>query len=305
MFHTSTQRAHWLFDSEASLAAHRETQHERQVERMNALKVLKPLGPLLSLEEERELVAFHCQQIQQLCAAFTPALPDRVIGTATAYLRRYYLANSVMGHPPSDVTHVCVFAACKTEEASISLAGLGSLLPQPDRAVAFIKEYELALLTELRFHLVVHNPFRPLRGLLADARQFVTGPAGAPVADEQWAQLAAEAREHLLQFALTDVQLLFPPSQLALTALLHACKTTGVHAEPYLSRLETAVASDGAAGGGRATQKTVDAFLQQARNVEQAFGSSLYSPFPPDRIKELQRKLSLCRDPFLDPASQE
>lgn len=241
-----------------------------------ALEVVDPLGPLLTVEEEREVVALRCEKLQRLCRAFTPALPDSVIGTATAYLQRYYLSNTVMGLPPDDVAHLCVFAACKTEEANISLAGLASLLPDPPAAVAFIKRQELALLSELRFQLTVHSPFRPLRGLLADARDdLLNGDGAVPVLEAVWAGVADAARHRLLWYLLSDAPLLFPPSQLALAALLHACDGAGADAEPYLRTL----ARRGPQG------KSAAQFRERARAVEQAAGRSFFIPVPTGRAE--------------------
>lgn len=38
------------------------------------------------------------------------------------------------------------------------------------RALEQILEYELLLIQQLNFHLVVHNPYRPMEGLLIDLK---------------------------------------------------------------------------------------------------------------------------------------
>lgn len=45
-----------------------------------------------------------------------------------------------------------------------------------ERVLEQILEYELLLIQQLNFHLVVHNPYRPLEGLLIDLK--VVRPGG-------------------------------------------------------------------------------------------------------------------------------
>lgn len=50
---------------------------------------------------------------------------------------------------------------------------VGNLQESPagqERAVEQILEYELLLIQQLNFHLVVHNPYRPLEGFLIDLK---------------------------------------------------------------------------------------------------------------------------------------
>ncbi|KAL0192914.1 hypothetical protein M9458_011210, partial [Cirrhinus mrigala] len=39
-----------------------------------------------------------------------------------------------------------------------------------ERALEQILEYELLLIQQLNFHLVVHNPYRPMEGFLIDLK---------------------------------------------------------------------------------------------------------------------------------------
>lgn len=51
---------------------------------------------------------------------------------------------------------------------------VGNLLQETpagqERVLEQILEYELLLIQQLNFHLVVHNPYRPMEGLLIDLK---------------------------------------------------------------------------------------------------------------------------------------
>lgn len=69
----------------------------------------------------------------------------------------------------------CAYLACKVDEFNVSSTQfVGNLLHETpagqERVLQQILEYELLLIQQLSFHLVVHNPYRPLEGLLIDLK---------------------------------------------------------------------------------------------------------------------------------------
>jgi len=68
----------------------------------------------------------------------------------------------------------CAFLACKVEEFNVSSAQfVGNLRESPvgqEKALEQILEYELLLIQQLNFHLIVHNPYRPFEGFLIDLK---------------------------------------------------------------------------------------------------------------------------------------
>lgn len=73
----------------------------------------------------------------------------------------------------------CAYLSCKVDEFNVSSTQfVGNLIQETpagqERIVEQILEYELLLIQQLHFHLVVHNPYRPLEGLLIDLK--VTRP---------------------------------------------------------------------------------------------------------------------------------
>lgn len=68
----------------------------------------------------------------------------------------------------------CAFLACKVDEFNVSsLQFVGNLRESPlgqEKALEQILEYELLLIQQLNFHLIVHNPYRPFEGFLIDLK---------------------------------------------------------------------------------------------------------------------------------------
>ena len=66
----------------------------------------------------------------------------------------------------------CVYLACKVEEFNVTITNFVSNMPQfePQEAVDIILSQELLLMQMLYYHLTVHNPYRPVEGLLIDIK---------------------------------------------------------------------------------------------------------------------------------------
>lgn len=68
----------------------------------------------------------------------------------------------------------CAFLACKVDEFNVSSAQFVSNLRESpvgqEKALEQILEYELLLIQQLNFHLIVHNPYRPFEGFLIDLK---------------------------------------------------------------------------------------------------------------------------------------
>lgn len=122
-----------------------------------------------------------------------------VMGTSLAYFKRFYLHNSVMDLHPKHMIVTCVYLACKVEEFNVSITqfvnnvkGTHSIFMfffyrqiyfqiikknisinisgDREKAQDVILSNELLLIQHLRYHLTIHNPYRPVEGLLIDIK---------------------------------------------------------------------------------------------------------------------------------------
>ncbi|XP_014792345.1 PREDICTED: cyclin-H [Calidris pugnax] len=233
MYHSSTQRRHWTFRSEEDLARCRaEANRKFRSKAVTNGKVQQHDSIFLEPHEELAICKYYEKRLLDFCAVFKPAMPRSVVGTACMYFKRFYLNNSVMEYHPRIIMLTCVFLACKVDEFNVSSVQFVSNLRESpvgqEKALEQILEYELLLIQQLNFHLIVHNPYRPFEGFLIDLKTRYPMLENPEV-------LRKTADDFLNRVALTDAYLLFTPSQIALTAILSSGSRAGINMESYLS----------------------------------------------------------------------
>ncbi|CAM4556542.1 cyclin-H isoform X2 [Lepidochelys kempii] len=233
MYHSSTQRRHWTFRSEEDLGRCRaDANRQFRCKAVACGKARQSDSLLLEPREELTICKYYEKKLLDFCSVFKPAMPRSVVGTATMYFKRFYLNNSVMEYHPRIIMLTCAFLACKVDEFNVSSAQfVGNLRENPpgqEKALEQILEYELLLIQQLNFHLIVHNPYRPFEGFLIDLK------TRYPLLENPEV-LRKTADDFLNRVALTDAYLLFTPSQIALTAILSSASRAGINMESYLS----------------------------------------------------------------------
>ncbi|TRY66282.1 hypothetical protein DNTS_006428 [Danionella cerebrum] len=233
MYHNSSQKKFWTYEREENLNKLRLEANQKFSSK--ALSSGKPgikESTLLDEQEEKLLFRHYEKRLLDFCATFKPVMPKSVVGTACMYFRRFYLNNSLMEYHPRTIMLTCAYLSCKVDEFNVSSTQfVGNLQESPagqERALEQILEYELLLIQQLNFHLVVHNPYRPLEGFLIDLK------TRFPLLENP-EMLRKSAEDFLNRAALTDAGLLFSPSQIAFTAILNSAARAGLKMEPYLT----------------------------------------------------------------------
>ncbi|XP_078360582.1 cyclin-H-like [Oculina patagonica] len=279
MFHTSTQRRHWTFKSEHELMNTRQEVNNAYCERFCENFPAKKDVNFLSVEEGMKLIEYYQIVLIEVCDKFQPPVPNAVTATAVTYLKRFYLKTSVMDHPPKEMFLVCLYMACKVEEHNLSVDRFVEILPagRREKTKDFILAHELLLMQRLDFHLTVHNPYRPMEGFIIDFKTRCP-KLGDP---EKW---RPSAEEFLRKALMTDVCLLFPPSQIALAALFTASRGS--------------IASYIGANLGEQQQQHV---LSQIENIATLVTNQAKSTVSKEQIKSLEQKLKACRNPENNP----
>ncbi|KAK7164975.1 hypothetical protein R3I94_003379 [Phoxinus phoxinus] len=232
MYHNSSQKKFWTYDKEETLDKLRLEANQKFCSK--AISSGKPginESMFLDGREEKVLFRHYEKRLLDFCAMFKPVMPKSVVGTACMYFRRFYLNNSLMDYHPRTIMLTCTYLSCKVDEFNVSSTQfVGNLQDSPagqERALEQILEYELLLIQQLNFHLVVHNPYRPLEGFLIDMK------TRYPLLENP-EMLRKSAEDFLNRAAMTDTGLLFSPSQIALTAILNSATRAGLKIEPYL-----------------------------------------------------------------------
>lgn len=107
---------------------------------------------------------------------------------------------------------------------------VGNLKGDREKAAAIILNNELLLMQQLDYQLTVHNPFRPLEGLMIDMKtRFPT------FNDPE--RLRAGIDEFLEQVFYTDAVLVYSPSQIALAAIIHSASTSKENVDEYITQI--------------------------------------------------------------------
>ncbi|XP_054571072.1 cyclin-H isoform X6 [Eptesicus fuscus] len=206
-------------------------------------------------------------------------MPRSVVGTACMYFKRFYLNNSVMEYHPRIIMLTCAFLACKVDEFNVSsLQFVGNLRESPlgqEKTLEQILEYELLLIQQLNFHLIVHNPYRPFEGFLIDLKTRYPMLENPEV-------LRKTADDFLNRVALTDAYLLYTPSQIALTAILSSASRAGITMESYLS--ESLMLKEN-----RTCLSQLLDIMKSMRNLVKK-----YEPPRPEEVAALKQKLERC-----------
>ncbi|XP_077417500.1 cyclin-H [Vanacampus margaritifer] len=285
MFHDSSQIKYWTFNSEEELEQLRfeANQKFKKKIRENGKHVLNE-SIFLDQHEEDVLFRNYERRLLDFCNVFKPAMPKSVIGTAIMYFRRFYMNNSLMEYHPRIIMLTCAYLACKVEEFNVSISQfVGNLVEQSpaeqERDSEQILEYELLLVQQLNFHLVVHNPYRPLEGLLIDLK------TRYPTLENP-ESLRKNVDDFLAYAAMTDAGLLFSPSQIALTAILSSASRAGLNVESYLTECL----------GLKAEKETLSKMYDSMRRIKSLL--KRYELPKPDDVNACKQKLARIHAEF-------
>lgn len=192
LYRTSTQYRFWTF-APVELASLRASTHSAAIDRAQHYLPLQtsldneddtPMpdaseanSSLLDLQDEVRLVQRYAEQIRTTADFFK--WPVNVKATATQYLKRFYLTNSVLTYPPKEIYKSVLFLASKTEGVHMTLGEYARRIKtSPEDVLA----PEYVVIQALRFTLDVRQPFRGLRGALMEMLNMLEGASGAHTA---------------------------------------------------------------------------------------------------------------------------
>ncbi|ODQ65282.1 cyclin-like protein [Nadsonia fulvescens var. elongata DSM 6958] len=224
--HTS-QYELWSFSSTA-LAATRMSANQEGLERAHQKFRSKNLDPSqcqgLTAKEEYLLILYYCTKCQDLASFFS--MPSKVKATAIAFIKRFYLSNSVMDYNPKDILYTCLFLATKSENCFISIKKFSETIPKttPDGILSL----EYVILQGLKFTLAGYHPFNPLYGFFLDMQKILADDYD----QAQFETLHSQATHFADESLFTDAAFLYTPPQIALACLFLADESATIK---YLS----------------------------------------------------------------------
>ena len=282
MFHHSTQKKHWTFADSSEILDLRKDAHLNFISNWSQYygenNGAEP--NFLTLEEEASVVSFYGSQILELCKKFQPPSPPSVYGTALVYFKRFYLNTSVMDYHPREIVYLCIYLAAKVDEFNVSVHQFTKQVASDSSEIAeFVISNELLLMQKLHFHLTVHNPFRPLEGLLIDVK------ARVPEIREP-EKYRPKIDKFVTKAFLSDVMLAHSPSQIALAALRNSI---GNILDKYIIDFLSVGVDE-------------NKLIAKISQIEQAVAS--FSLPRSKIINKIEEKLSFCRNHENNPFSE-
>jgi len=286
MFSTSTQRQHWSFSSEEEIAILKEDTNSRFIEQHGKnLPEDAQKKFYLTAHDERVLVKQYEYYLREFCRKFQPQMPKSVIGTSFHYFKRFYLYKSVMDYHPKEILVTCVYLAAKVEEFNVSIMQfVANVKGDREKAMDIILNNELLLMQQVNYNLTVHNPFRPLEGLLIDIKtrcpDFQDPERLRPYIDD-----------FLDKIFLTDALFMFSPSQIALAAVFHGVSKVKENLDSYLT--ETVVGKD---------KERIAMLTQSIRQIRTMYKN--LEQINKDEVALIEKKLVKCRNQENNPDSQ-
>lgn len=169
-----------------------------------------PAPDFLTPDEEARLLKYFT--IELIRAAQFCELPSEIRATAAIFLRRFYVTNSVMTYPPTDLLKTSLFFGCKAEGFFYKLHKFAEKFP--DTTGEQIIAGEFLLCQGIRFAFDVRHPFRALEGAILELRRLL------PAEEARISKAQTHARE-VLKFSslVTDVYFHYTPSQIMMAAL--------------------------------------------------------------------------------------
>jgi len=209
--------------------------------------------------------------------------PEEVEATAISYLKRFYLKNTVMDWHPKNVMLTALFLATKTTNHPIVLETYTSNIPKT--APSDVLDLEFLVAQSLGFEFSVWHAHRALWGIwldvqsLTDSQRDQTGEGGLTQ------DVYEIALTHVRASRLTDVELIYTPSQIALACLSLASPSamsawTGVKStiQPNKPSIDVSMLGD-----------VIDTIQATITHEGQ--------PPSVEHVREVDRRLKLCKNP--------
>ncbi|RDA85001.1 hypothetical protein CP532_3894 [Ophiocordyceps camponoti-leonardi (nom. inval.)] len=246
----------------------------------------------LTPDEETRLVKFFT--VELIRAAQFCELPTEIRSTAAMFLRRFYITNSVMTYPPTELLKTCLFFGCKAEGFYFRLAKLAEKFPNTTSEQILAGEFLLC--QGIRFAFDVRHPFRALEGAILELRRL------RPDEEARIIKAHTRAREILKFSALvTDAYFHFTPSQIMMAALL-------IVDSGLVDDLIPKPKVNGDAESAEVLRVSADVYDKIMATIERC--RAMLEEEPPERmseywgapetlksVKQLRKKLQKCRDP--------
>jgi cyclin H len=188
--------------------------------------------------EEQLLVNFYLSKLPALIgpAAQVQRLrrDSKVLATSAMLYRRFFTSNSVLLFDPKAILVAAAFLGSKVEDAMAPVHHLEEGIVALDAVVSTqeIMAAEVALISGVNFDLLCFHPYKAVVSLTEDLRTFLKTAAGQglteqPITGQDLKPVYDRARAILEDNVVSDLPLVFSPSQIGMAALMCAAEHGG------------------------------------------------------------------------------
>jgi len=296
MFPSSTQRKHWMLGSEAKFIDRRLKAYNDFIARFSYDK--SQSAKYLAFEECELILRFFEKKLADFCNKFRPHMPRNVFGTALQYFRRFYLSNSVMDYHPKEILVTAAYLACKAEEFNVTMEQfVANINGNKERATEIILNHELLLMEQLNFHITVHNPWRPVEGLIIDIKTRLLPDLPVRMDVEKFRSEIEKFLDEAV--ALTNASLIYAPSQIALAAVIHGASKNGHNLDKYVTEVLFVGEKDDLI-----KEEKLRKIIEAVRNIRVMVKNIDRTEISTVEIKKLFQELEKCRNQDNNPDSQ-
>lgn len=275
LYEASTQFKNWRYSAQ-QLQSTRHSLNEAAVNVIrNTFEADEPGSSanvsFLTADEELVLVKLYITKVSQLSALFR--FSEEVESTAITYLKRFYLKNTVMDWHPKNVMLTALFLATKTTNNPISLEAYTARIPKT--SPSDVLDLEFLVAQSLGFEFAVWHAHRSLWGIWLDLQNLPDQPLDI----EQ--SMYDAAIEHIRAARLTDAELIYTPSQIALAAM---------------SLVQPTLANQWMVSKMAKSKSSVEQLQNAVEDIKNMITSFGHAP-DVDVVREVDRRLKLCKNP--------
>lgn len=272
LYEASTQFKNWRFSAEQLTHIRNSLNQAAVAVIRNTFEADEPGSStnvsFLTPDEEHLLVKLYITKVTQLCGFFR--FPEEVEATAVSYLKRFYLKNTVMDWHPKNVMLTTLFLATKTTNNPISLETYTTHIPKTEPSDVLDLEFLVA--QSLGFEFAVWHAHRALWGIWLDIQNLPDSPANPP------SEVYDAALNYVRASRLTDAELIYTPSQIALAAFSLAAPVISI------AWLKNKAPSESSA---------LDSLLEDIKSLITSHGRNPNV----DAVRDVDRRLKLCKNP--------
>ena len=186
--------------------------------------------------------------------------------------------------------HTCVYLACKIEEFYVTIKdyiyNIEGTEEEKNIATQAILNSELQTTQELQFQLIIHQPYRPVEGLMIDLKTRYPNLKDPEI-------LRPNIEDFLEKVHMTDAILLYAPSQLAIAAATTSASKFSINLDEYVTDILF-----------QENKEKLPALIDAVRKIKRYVKSASSSPSS-KKIKAIEECLAGCCNPENDPTTKE